>query len=152
MAFQLPISALLAQALSAFTTEFDRAVASAGFPDLSLALGSNVLRFLDEEHGIRSSMIASLAGVSKQAVSQQVVYLAEHGYVTITPDPADSRAKLVRLTKMGRRSQEVCRPIFGSIEQRWKRHYGRDEMRSLRTSLEAVVAQLDGTLPHYPVR
>lgn len=152
MAFQLPLSALLAQALSAFTIEFEQAVAAAGFPDLSLALGSNVLRFLNEEDGMRSGTIASLAGVSKQAVSQQVVYLEQRGYVTITPDPGDSRAKLVRLTKQGRRSQEVCRPLLGAVEQRWRRRYGRDEIHGLRTALESVVAQLDDPLPHYPLR
>lgn len=151
MAFRLPLSALLSQALAAFTVEFEQEVADAGFPDLTLALGSNVLRFLDED-GLRVGRIASLAGVSKQAVSQQVGYLEKRGYVEVATDPDDSRAKLIRLTERGTLSQEVCRPLLGTIEERWERRYGHVPVRGLRESLETVLSQLDETLPHYPSR
>lgn len=149
MPFPLPLPALLSQAFAAFTIEFEREVAEAGFPELSLALGTNVLRFLGDE-GLRIGAIAELAGVSKQAVSQQVGYLERYGYVTTEADPADSRAKIVRLTARGLRSQEVCRPLFGTVERRWRRRYGRDKVLALRDSLEAIVGQIDDELPHYP--
>lgn len=151
MAFPLPLSALLSQALTAFTMEFEREVAKAGHPDISLAMGSNVMRFLGEE-GLRIGHIAERAGVSKQAISQQVSYLEKQGYVVVEPDPADSRAKVVRLTERGRQSQQVCRPLFGVVERRWRARFGSDEVRKLRQSLEAVVSQLDVELPHYPTR
>ena len=149
MAFRMPLSALLSQALVAFTLEFERAVADSGHRELSLALGSNVMRFLGED-GLRIGTIAELAGVSKQAISQQVAYLEKHGYVAVEPDPTDDRAKVVRLTERGFESRDVCRPLFGTIERRWERRYGRDVVRCLRESLEAVVGQLDADLPHYP--
>ncbi len=46
--------------------------------DLSLALGSNVLRFLSFETRPLSEL-AELARVSKQAISRQVRYLVERG-------------------------------------------------------------------------
>lgn len=150
--FRLPLSALFAQALAAFTLEFEREVADAGFPDLSLALGSNALRFLDSDEDLRIGAIAARAGVSKQAASQQVAHLEKHGYVEVGPDPEDSRAKVVRLTPRGRRSQEVCRPLLDKVEHRWEERYGPEVVRSLRTSLEALVIQLEDTLPHYPSR
>lgn len=149
MAHRLPLSALLSQLLTAFTSEFEEDVAGAGFSEMSLALGSNVMRFLGED-GLRVGALARLAGVSKQAVSQQVAYLEKHGYVTIEPDAADQRAKVVRLTPRGQATQDVCRPLFGELERRWQRRYGRDEVRRLRESLEAIAAQLDKGLPHYP--
>lgn len=151
MSFRLPLSALLSQALAAFTIEFEREIGEAGFGDLSLALGSNALRFLGED-GLRIGEVAALAGVSKQAASQQVAYLEKQGYVQVGPDPEDSRAKVVRLTAKGRRSQEVCRPLLGEVERRWRRRYGREEVRRLRASLEVLVSQLEETLPHYPSR
>lgn len=149
MALRLPLSALLSQVLTAFTVEFEHDVADAGHPGLSLALGSNVLRFLGED-GLRIGTIAQLAGVSKQAVSQQVAYLARHGYVTVEPDSADQRAKVVQLTPRGWETRDVCRPLFGDIEGRWEERYGRDDVRRLRAALEAVAAQLEQGLPHYP--
>lgn len=97
-----------------------------------------------------SARYSSLAGVSKQAISQQVGHLEKCGYITTEPDPADSRAKIVRLTARGLRSQEVCRPLFGTVERRWRRRYGRDKVFALRDSLEAIVGQIDDELPHYP--
>lgn len=123
-------------------------MAHAGYPELTLALGSNVMRFLGQD-GLRIGTIAQLAGVSKQAVSQQVGYLERHGYVTVEPDPADQRAKVVHLTQRGWKTRDVCRPLFGDIEERWDRHYGGD-VRRLRASLEAVAAQLEQGLPHHP--
>lgn len=150
MAFRLPLSALLSQVLTAFTAEFEHDVAGAGYPELSLALGSNVLRFLGED-GLRIGTIAQLAGVSKQAVSQQVTYLERHGYVTVEPDSADQRARVVHLTGRGWETRDVCRPLlFGDIEGRWEQRYGRDEVHRLRAALEVLAAHLEQGLPHYP--
>ena len=62
-----------------------------------------------------------LAGVSEGAISQQVAYLEKHGHVAVEPDPHDNRAKVVRLIERGRAE-----------------------------ALDAVVAQRDAGLPHYP--
>lgn len=147
---RVPLSALLSQLLAVFTAEWEREMAEAGFGDLSLATGSNVLRFLGAE-GLRIGAIAQLAGVSKQAISQQVAYLERQGYVRIDPDPHDSRAKVVSLTERGLATREVARPLFGELERRWAARYGAEEVARLRQALEAVVGQLGGALPHYPV-
>lgn len=149
MSFRLPLSALLSQVLTAFTSEFESEVAAAGHPELSLALGSNILRFLDEE-GLRMGSLAELAGVSKQAISQQVAYLEQHGHVAVEPDPDDGRARVVRLTTFGAQTRAVCRPLFGTIEQRWEERYGSDSVGRLREALESLVDDLGDGLPHYP--
>lgn len=144
MAFALPLQELLTRVYRAYTLEFEEALALAGHPDLSLALGTNVVRFLNG-NGMRLGAIAELAGVSKQAISQQVAYLEAKGYVVLGPDPDDSRAKLVHLTELGRQSQAVTRPLFRSIERRWAQRLGRDEVQQMRSALEIVVSRIEGS-------
>ena len=149
MTFRLPLSALLSQVLSEFTTEFEQGIAAAGYPELSLSLGSNVMRFLSED-GLRIGIIAERAAVSKQAISQQITYLERHGYVAVEADPEDNRAKVVRLTPLGAETRDVCRPLFATIERQWQRRFSADTVRDLRDALEAMASQLDDRLPHYP--
>ena len=85
------------------------------------------------------SSLAEMSGVTKQAISQQVAYLEARGYVAVEPDAADSRAKLVRLTKKGQRSNEAARSLFAAVEREWRQRFGRDEMRHLRTLLEDIL-------------
>lgn len=147
---RLPLSALLSQTLVAFTREFEQGVAAAGHPELSLALGSNVLRFLDVGEGIRVGELADRAGVTKQAISQQLAYLERHGQIALEVDPDDRRAKLIRLTPLGKATRDVCRPLFGTVEDAWRARHGSDAVDRLRDALEAIVADFDRELPHYP--
>ena len=88
--------------------------------------------------------LAEMSGVTKQAISQQVAYLEARGYVAVEPDAADSRAKLVRLTKKGQRSIEAGLSLFAAVERDWGQRFGSDEIRHLRILLEDI---LDGTKP-----
>lgn len=53
--------------------------------------------------GIRSSEIAELANINKQAVGQLANELEAAGYLQRLPDPQDGRAKLLFFTPLGRR-------------------------------------------------
>jgi DNA-binding MarR family transcriptional regulator len=137
-----PLSALLGAVQGEFTREFEQRLAAAGYPDLSLPLGSNVLRFIGSE-GVRLGTLAEQARVSKQAISQQVAYLAERGYVVIEPDPADHRAKRVRLDARGVEAKRVFRDLYASVERSWGRRYGTGRLHQLRALLEEVAAACD---------
>jgi len=52
--------------------------------------------------GTRLSDLAKKLGVTKQAVGQLVDELASEGLLEVVPDPADGRARLVRVTAAGR--------------------------------------------------
>ena len=147
--YPFPLSTLLGRVQSLFTVEFDRRLAGAGFPDLSLALGNNVLRHLSVEEGLRVGALAELAGVTKQAISQQLAYLEHHGYVQLEVDPTDSRAKRARLTSRGGDSQKAARELFADVERDWRRRFGEEQLRTLRSCLEAILlAHGDtGTIP-----
>lgn len=150
VSFRLPLSALLSQLLVAFTTEFEEGLSAAGHAELSLPLGSNVLRFLDSEHGLRVGELAELAGVTKQAISQQVTHLQRIGEVENGPDPQDGRAKVVRLTAQGVATRDLCRPLFGTIERRWTERHGNETVAALRDAMERIASKLDDDLPHFP--
>lgn len=57
----------------------------------------------------------------------------------VEQDAADSRAKLVRLTAMGRRANEAAVLLFAAVERDWRHRVGGDEMRKLRTLLEDIL-------------
>ncbi|MBA3311523.1 MAG: MarR family transcriptional regulator [Nocardioidaceae bacterium] len=143
--FPFPLSTLLGRVQAIYTAEYDRRLAEAGMPDLSLSLGTNVLRHLHDSDAARMGALAEMAGVTKQAISQQVAHLQAHGYVLVESDPDDSRAKRVRLTDKGAESQRVARPIFAALEKDWHYRFGSDQIRDLRAGLERILTESDDT-------
>lgn len=143
--FPFPLSTLLGRVQAIYAAEFDRRLAEAGMADLSLSLGTNVMRHLHGDQGIRLGSLVEMAGVSKQAISQQVSHLQARGYVLVETDPDDSRAKQVRLTDKGARSQQVSRPIFAALENEWQQRFGATEIRDLRAALERILTGFDDT-------
>ena len=74
--------------------------------------------------GRRVSDLAERAQVTKQSMAQLVEYLERNGYVERIPDPADRRAKIVRLTPHGRASAEAAGAILEEIYADWLRLLG----------------------------
>jgi DNA-binding transcriptional ArsR family regulator len=73
------------------------------------------------------------------------------GYVRIVPPAgqpeAPKREWIVDVKPGGRMAQQVWRPLFAVIEQRWRERFGGLEVDALRKALAAVVARLDPGLP-----
>ena len=143
--FPLPLSTLLGRVQAVFTAEFDQRLKDVGMEGMSLSLGTNVMRHLHADRGVRLGVLAEVAGVTKQAISQQVAHLEAHGYVVVESDLGDSRAKVVRLTEQGRHSQRTGRPLFRELEQQWRERFGAVRVHQLREILEQMLAQLDDT-------
>ena len=155
----LPLSALLSQALVAFTIEFDnefehqmphrttRHSSSHGPWLVSLVMWSNCMRFVTGD-GISVGELESLARTPTNWNGME-----RWGYIVVEPDPADSRPKpprsawVVRATTKGRQAREVWRPLFDAIEKRWQERFGRNETGRLRESLWALVSRMDVELP-----
>jgi DNA-binding MarR family transcriptional regulator len=164
----LGLPALLSRVLLAFAVEFER---DSG---VSLAIGANVLRVLDER-GVRVRDVPLLSGVSKEAISMAAGILERHRLAVVEPDPNGSRFNVVRLTSKGRAAQEAYRQRIGDVEERWRTDDGNAALESLRCSLDRLVGDAtpersplfrgitpypDGwrasvgaprTLPHYPM-
>jgi DNA-binding MarR family transcriptional regulator len=162
---QQPLATLLSQVLVAFTIEFDNeyehraphrtsvggvAAAGAGPWLVSMAMYSNLMRLVPDA-GVTVRELVRLA----RTRMIQLRAMGSWGYITVTPDPADKRAKppqrdwLVRPTARGARAREIWQPIFGEIEKRWRERFGDAAMSGLRQALAAVESRFDRELPEY---
>jgi len=134
---RIPLPALLAETVVRFAGEFDHRLADSEFPALSLAHSRNVLRHLGSGPRRASSLVDD-AGVSKQALSQQIAYLEANGFLVSEPDPCDARARLLTLTDKGVRAQRLVRRFFVEIEHDWAYRLGSTELETLRRTLTTL--------------
>lgn len=87
----------------------DTALAKALPPELSVA-GFGVLNHfvrLNVE-GESPARLARAFQVTKGAMTYTLQKLEELGYVTLESDPSDARAKIVRITRKGRRARDAA--------------------------------------------
>jgi DNA-binding MarR family transcriptional regulator len=115
-------------------------MAEFGFPDIRPA-HSSLLRNVAEA-GSRVSDLAERAQMTKQSMGYLADSLAAAGYVTVEPDPADGRAKLVRLSEKGRAASEALVKISAETEAEFARLIGKAEMAELRRLLEQLADRL----------
>jgi DNA-binding MarR family transcriptional regulator len=135
---------LLSQALLAFTIDFERD------SELSLPMSANFVRVLDEK-GVPVRDLPRLSGVSKEAISMSLRFLEKNGYVSLEPDPNESRTKLARLTPKGLKAQNDYHARLAEVEELWRSRFGEDTIRNLRESIERVIGERrfpDGLVPH----
>jgi DNA-binding MarR family transcriptional regulator len=88
--------------------------------------------------GARLTDLAERARITKQSVGEIVTDLEQLGYVERIPDPADKRAKLVRLTPRGEEVQNAARETFAQIEAEWGERIGKKKVAELRSTLEEL--------------
>jgi DNA-binding MarR family transcriptional regulator len=105
------------------------AVVAAGVTDITLAQARVAARIGPD--GTRVSELAAQARVTKQSAAFLVEQLEATGYVERVPDPADGRARLVRLTA---RADKVVMAADTEVERvldEWAEHVGADRLRQL---------------------
>jgi DNA-binding MarR family transcriptional regulator len=143
---KVPLVGLLEVATEALFAEFNRELTEAGFADLRPTHGC-AFRFIGPE-GLRLTDLANLADITKQSAGEIVTDLERNGYVERVPDPADKRAKLIRLTTRGEEAQRVGFTLLAELEQRWAERYGVADLAALRETLEAItVGELPSQVP-----
>jgi DNA-binding MarR family transcriptional regulator len=132
------IGALLRIPREAVVTQVVTRLVAAGFGDVRPA-HFTVFQHMPPE-GARLTALAEAALLTKQSMGYLVDDLEAHGYVERVPDPADHRAKLVRLTARGRAVEETVRAVIQDIEEEWAARLGQDEYRKLTQLLRALIA------------
>lgn len=156
----LPVSALLSQALVAFTIEFDNAAevqlqhrttrhhpAERGVWLTSMAMWLNCMRYVGAEP-ITLGEVARLARAGTNLDGMR-----RWGYITVEPGKgsAEYRAKkdslVLRATRQGMRAREIWQPLTRAIEQRWADRFGAAEIRQLRAALAELAGKLGPWLP-----
>jgi len=152
----LPLSALLSQALIAFTLDFDAAInkgrraAALCDPVPTLAMWANVLRFVGEQ-GVDERRLPELSGISRPVVHSFVACLERHGWVTVRPARVDKHAKIIQMTARCAKYAASWRAVVDRIEARWRKRFGAATIDALRGALESISTESEEALPHYPM-
>ncbi len=136
------IGALLRVPYLRVVTRVYAGLVTAGYDDLRPA-HLTVFQHIEADTGSRLTDLAELALMTKQSMGYLVDYLEEHGYVARVPDPADGRARLVRLTDRGLEVMSLARQIVQGIEAEWARMVGKRRMDQLLQILQALVVRLE---------
>jgi DNA-binding MarR family transcriptional regulator len=111
-------------------------LAEMGYEGLRTAHGTIGQHIADG--GSRVTELAQLAQVSKPTVVYLVNDLERLGYVERVPDPADGRAKLIRMTLRGAEAQRMGTEIVRQIETDWSALLGEGEFAALRQHLQRL--------------
>jgi methyltransferase (TIGR00027 family) len=161
-AADLPLSALVSQALVAFTIEVDNETehrlphrtqnwgrepgAPVGAPWLtSMLMYANCLRHLPDA----GSTIADLRARARTGTNLDG--MRRWRYVTYTPDPGQGKRPrpdaLIRPTAWGIEARDTWRAVTAEVESRWRDRLGAAEFAALRAALTRLVEHLDPALP-----
>lgn len=109
---------------------------AAGFDELRLPHMA-VLQFPGPD-GVRPSVLAERAGMSKQAMNQLLGSLESLGYLVRSDAPGEGRARIVRFTKRGRAVYAAMIDILRDIEREWSEELGAKRFAELKELLFRV--------------
>jgi len=112
------------------------ALAAAGFDDFTAAQARIFQRI--GPNGTRLTELAQAAQVTKQTAGFLVDQLERASYVERVADPADGRARLVRITPRGAQTIPIGAAEIARIEAEWAEHLGSHRMAELRRTLSAL--------------
>lgn len=114
---------------------YDAAVA-AGAVDVT-ATQARLMAQIDPD-GTRVVTLAARARTTKQSATSLVDQLERAGYVERVPDPADGRAKLVRLTDRARTVAVAANAEVSRALAEWQEHLGAPRMRDLEETMRML--------------
>lgn len=132
-----PLGNLLSAAARTLAAELDAGIAAAGFDDVRAA-HAPVFQLIEPD-GTRLTALAERAGMTKQAMGELVRHLEGRGYVEVDVDPADRRARLVRLTKRGWAVVDAGVAVVERFDRHLDEIVGADEVARLRGTLLRII-------------
>lgn len=137
----LAIGQLLVRLLREFRDELAEPRSEAGYGDVRephFQIFGNI-----RTGGIRLTELAERAQLSLAATSELVNDLAQLGYLTRRPDPADGRAKLIDLTTRGQSLMADAGLRVADIERRWSNTVGAQSFRNMCETMQRLLDELD---------
>ena len=140
-----PLIRLLDAVFDEFVGELHKRIETSPFSDIRPTHGC-VFGTIDPD-GSRLTDLAERAHMTKQSVGEVASDLEQRGYLERVPDPADGRAKIIRLTERGRAAQALGREMIDEIEAEWGERYGVEQVAALREALEMIAAERLGVVP-----
>jgi DNA-binding MarR family transcriptional regulator len=139
-----PLVALVERVDRALVADLVGSAAEHGFPEVRLS--HNAVFATLRSEGSRVSDMAARAGITKQSLAAIVKDLEAAGMVTVTPDPADGRAKVVRYTDRGRQCAHAGAAYLREVEEALASQIGRDRLDDLRDLLDQVAVHFEARL------
>lgn len=127
------IGALLRHAWQEVRLRIYRGVQAEGYDDLTAA---HVALFRYESiDGRRPTQVAEQMQVTKQSVNDLLRHLERGRYIELRPDPADGRARQIRLTARGKRLDAAVRTQARRAEQEILKSVGSERFGIFRETL-----------------
>ena len=170
MTDRLPLSALLSQALVAYTIEFDNefeqraphitSVDHGGRGEwpgpwlTSQVMYTNFIRYIRDE-GTPVRDIQAMACLAEPAIKSALHHLEWWRYLTFAPAADEPRAKsryrdlLVHLTPKGKQARDEWQPLNRVIDKRWRTRFSTETIDDLVGSLRAIAGEVNAELPDY---
>jgi DNA-binding MarR family transcriptional regulator len=105
----------------------------AGFDDLRLPHMA-VLQYPGPD-GVRPTVLAERAGMSKQAMNQLLMSLERMGYITREDAPEGGRARIVRFTARGHAAWVLIHVLLLDVEDEWRAVLGEQRFTVLKEIL-----------------
>lgn len=138
------LGALLRIPYQAMMTEgVEPGLDAAGYGDVRSAHLPVVQALTWRPAGLRATELASHSRITKQSMGYLVDYLEARGYIERVPDPADGRAKVVRLTPRGWAMTRTIRDAVRRVEADWAQRVGAVRIEELRSILRDLVVALE---------
>ncbi len=109
---------------------------AAGFDELSLPHIA-VFQYPGPD-GVRPSVLAERAGMSKQAMNQLLWSLENLGYIGRSDSPDEGRSRIIRLTKRGHAAYSRIYDILMDIEREWTAELGAKDFKQFKKLLGRV--------------
>lgn len=89
--------------------------------------------------GSTVTVAADRAGITKQAMGRLAAELEAAGYIRVQGDPKDARARVLQLTRTGKKLMLDSLEVMAELEQRYARSVGRDRLLAMLAGLAAFV-------------
>jgi DNA-binding MarR family transcriptional regulator len=115
-------------------------VLAEGYDDVNPAHMS-LFRWPGMDH-MRPTELSDQMRITKQSVNDLLGHLEQRGYLVREPDPADGRARIVRLTPAGRRLDRTVNQEARAAEERIAGMLGPKRFAELRRALEILHGEI----------
>lgn len=136
---RLPIGQLLGRMQRHFRVTLYQRAQNAGFSDIAeshLQVFGNI-----DWAGTRLTDLAARANMTRASMAELVDELERVGYLEREPDPSDGRAKLIRLTRKGKRVMTQALRVTREIEAEYIEAVGAQRFESMARTLQTLVDQ-----------
>lgn len=136
------LGSLLRRAYEGLAHEVYGRMAEEGFTDVRPA-HSSAFRHIPPQ-GARTVDLAARTGMRKQSMGYLLDDLETLGYIHYSPDPADGRARLVRLTARGEAAVRTLERLSADVESTWAARLGARDWAATRRTLDRLVSLING--------